>query len=92
MIVQDFLFPKCRRLPSENCDSSKGWYESDMDSEELQGYVRVHAIYVTLLLQLALKHLTSLSSIVMVDPVLHLWLKLQRNIKRIYDCPGFPLS
>jgi hypothetical protein len=91
MIVQDFLFPKCRRLPSEyhlssslrnmnytqkqycdgpswrgtsfqiiniyfisgqNCDSSKGWYESDMDSEELQGYVRVHAIYVTLLLQL----------------------------------------
>jgi hypothetical protein len=46
----------------QNCDSSKGWYESDMDSEELQGYVRVHAIYVTLLLQLALKHLTSLFS------------------------------
>jgi hypothetical protein len=28
----------------------------------------------------------------MVDPVLHLWLKIQKNIKHTYDCPIFPLS
>jgi len=28
----------------------------------------------------------------MEDPVLHLWLKFQRNTKQTYDCLGFPLS
>jgi hypothetical protein len=28
---------------------------------------------------------------VLVDPVLHLRLKFQSNIKQTYDCPGFPL-
>jgi hypothetical protein len=25
----------------------------------------------------------------MEDPILHRWLKFQRNIKQTYDCPGF---